>query len=272
MPLATLDPTDGQVVVFGDLENYPNAVLMRDRSGTAVILNAPSGDTIRLAIGDTDILNVSSSLLTLPQNDFVISNGFGAVIGNSAQVTFNALIPEFQVLGSTVGVDGALAVALYSSTAANGPQIILARSKSATLGTNTIVANADVLGAIAWMGADGGSGFDPAATIVCEVDGTPGAATDMPGLVRIQTSPDGSQTPATVLTCRADRSVEISNGSPKLTMGTVSAFSTTKPTNTLVFREGTAPAGAITTAGGLFSSATVVRKIIADGTVSNVET
>lgn len=35
---------------------------------------------------------------------------------------------------------------------------------------------------------------------------------------------------------------------------------------------GTAPAGAIATAGGVFASDTVVKKIIADGTVSNVET
>jgi hypothetical protein len=37
-------------------------------------------------------------------------------------------------------------------------------------------------------------------------------------------------------------------------------------------KSGTAPAGAITTSGGIFSSDTVVRKIIAAGTVSNVET
>lgn len=66
--------------------------------------------------------------------------------------------------------------------------------------------------------------------------------------------------------------VNILNGAVKLTMGTVSAFATTQPTNAIVFREGTAAAGAITTASALFASATVLRKIIADGTVSNVET
>lgn len=66
--------------------------------------------------------------------------------------------------------------------------------------------------------------------------------------------------------------IAVANGIVKLTLGTVSTFGTTQPTNTLVLRAGTAPVGAITTAGGLFSSATVVQKIIADGTVSNVET
>jgi hypothetical protein len=57
-----------------------------------------------------------------------------------------------------------------------------------------------------------------------------------------------------------------------LRLGPINAFATTEPTQAMVFEAGTAPAGAITTSGGLFSSATVVRKIIADGTVSNVET
>ena len=55
-------------------------------------------------------------------------------------------------------------------------------------------------------------------------------------------------------------------------VGTISAFATTEPTNAIVFKEGTEFAGAIVTSGGLMSSATVVRKIIAAGTVSNVET
>jgi hypothetical protein len=54
--------------------------------------------------------------------------------------------------------------------------------------------------------------------------------------------------------------------------GAVSAFATTEPVSAITFKVGTAPAGAVTTSGGLFTSATVVQKIIAAGTVSNVET
>ena len=72
-----------------------------------------------------------------------------------------------------------------------------------------------------------------------------------------------------VLTASAES--RIANGF-NLRIGTISAFATTEPTNAVVMRAGTAPAGAITTAGGLFSTATVVQKIIAAGTVSNVET
>lgn len=55
-------------------------------------------------------------------------------------------------------------------------------------------------------------------------------------------------------------------------LGAVSAFGTTEPTSAIVFKSGTEFAGAIATSGGLMSSDTVVRKIIAAGTVSNVET
>ena len=54
--------------------------------------------------------------------------------------------------------------------------------------------------------------------------------------------------------------------------GAVSAFATTEPTSAATFKTGTAFAGAVTTSGGLMSNGTVLRKIIADGTVSNVET
>jgi len=54
--------------------------------------------------------------------------------------------------------------------------------------------------------------------------------------------------------------------------GVKSTFATTEPTSALVMKTGTAPVGAITTSSGIFASATVVRKIIADGTASNVET
>jgi uncharacterized protein with beta-barrel porin domain len=64
--------------------------------------------------------------------------------------------------------------------------------------------------------------------------------------------------------------VRVTAGNVRL--GAVSAFATTEPTSAVVMKQGTAPVGAITTSGGIFSDGTVVKKIIAAGTVSNVET
>ena len=61
-----------------------------------------------------------------------------------------------------------------------------------------------------------------------------------------------------------------------VSMGTPGAFATTQPQAAVVMGgsslTGIAPVGAITTAGAVFASDTVIRKIIAAGTASNVET
>jgi hypothetical protein len=56
-----------------------------------------------------------------------------------------------------------------------------------------------------------------------------------------------------------------------LYMGAETAFATTEPTSTVIFKQGTAPAGAIGTSSALFSNGTLMRKIIADGTISNIQ-
>ena len=52
--------------------------------------------------------------------------------------------------------------------------------------------------------------------------------------------------------------------------GAETAFATTEPTSAIIFKTGTQAAGAIVTSSALFANDTVLRKIIADGTVSNV--
>lgn len=49
-------------------------------------------------------------------------------------------------------------------------------------------------------------------------------------------------------------------------------FGTTQPTQSVVFQQGTAPVGAIVTGGAIYTDGTVMKKIIAAGTVSNIET
>jgi len=82
----------------------------------------------------------------------------------------------------------------YSAVAAIAGFVSLQRSKSGTLGTNTIVASGDALGALLWSGANGAA-FSNAASIRAEVYGTPGAANDMPGRLLFLTSADASATP-----------------------------------------------------------------------------
>ena len=79
----------------------------------------------------------------------------------------------------------------------------------------------------------------------------------------------GAQTLTGITTHSAE--VRVANGF-NIRVGTISAFGTTEPTNWIVLRQGTQPAGAITTAGGIGSDATTVQKIVAGGTIDSVQT
>lgn len=92
-------------------------------------------------------------------------------------------------------------------------------------------------------------------------------------------------TPATTLTAAITATSSVTSNivgnafiapTGNVAIGTPGAFATTQPQGAVVMGgsslTGIAPAGAITTAGAIFASDTVVRKIIAAGTASNVET
>jgi len=82
----------------------------------------------------------------------------------------------------------------YAFTNATGGAIqYFNKSRSATIGTNTIVQSGDTIGNIVFAGADGSS-YTRAAQINAEVDGTPGT-NDMPGRLVFSTTADGASSP-----------------------------------------------------------------------------
>jgi hypothetical protein len=119
---------------------------------------------------------------------------------------------------------------------ASGAGLIFQKSRSATVGGNTIVNSGDNLMDIAIEGNDG-TGFVRAAAIQCVVDGTPGA-NDMPGRLVFSTTADGASSPTERM--RIDRNGNLLLGTAsQVDAGLVSlAFDTgvhcaiaTKPTN-----------------------------------------
>jgi hypothetical protein len=82
----------------------------------------------------------------------------------------------------------------YPGASAGGTNLILRRSRGATVGTNTILQNNDVVGSFGFQGANGTT-FTQCATISAVIDGTPGASNDMPGRLEFYTSADGSGSP-----------------------------------------------------------------------------
>ena len=73
----------------------------------------------------------------------------------------------------------------------NGGRVRFVKSRSDTVGLNTIVQDGDTLGIIDFYGSDSNLGTRGAASISAEVDGTPGSA-DMPGRLVFKTVPDNS--------------------------------------------------------------------------------
>ncbi len=67
---------------------------------------------------------------------------------------------------------------------------------------------------------------------------------------------------------------DIKGTAGNLRLGAIETFASTEPTSAVVMKLGTAPAGAITTSGGIFITAggATISKIIAAGTVNTVQT
>ena len=70
MAIATHDPTDGEFIVLGDLEDHPDAIIFRDRSGTQIVHNAPSGDSVNWGIADTSEMVLTSLHLQQVDGNF----------------------------------------------------------------------------------------------------------------------------------------------------------------------------------------------------------
>ena len=87
------------------------------------------------------------------------------------------------------GIENPIFATRYVASA-DGAVLFLAKSRNATVGSQTIVQNGDELGTLKGRGSDG-TNFVDAAYITFAVDGTPGT-NDMPGRIVFGTSPDGS--------------------------------------------------------------------------------
>tara|TARA_A100000164_G_scaffold112937_1_gene99487 strand:+ start:63 stop:1829 length:1767 start_codon:yes stop_codon:yes gene_type:complete len=154
------------------------------------IVHTGDGNTaIRFPSDDTIAFQTAGS-----ERFRIASDGRSYFVGSSSG-GFNATsLPNGNTINinTKVSNDGVSVIRYSGSYAAYGLNI--GRSKSDTLGTNTIVADGDDLGHITWYGADG-TDFNQSAVISAQVDGTPSDGTDMPGRLIFKTSADGSGTP-----------------------------------------------------------------------------
>jgi hypothetical protein len=162
-----------------------------------VISGSSSSDALRITqTGTGNALLVEDS--ASPDSTPFVIDAVGRVInGHTASLS--------------VGVGGNLGLQLTGSggaagqtlarfdNSAPGARMQFLKSRSATIGSSTIVDNGDDLGYIDWYGDDGSANYASnggvhAARIFAEVDGTPGT-NDMPGRLVFSTTADGASTP-----------------------------------------------------------------------------
>jgi len=120
-------------------------------------------------------------------NSFII-NDKGLVVGHTSFIDFGA-VPTFQIIGNG-GSDASMAFARFQAVT-GGATLRFLKSRSNTIGVNTLVLDGDELGRIRFQGADGNDFNTNAAEISAEVDGSPGV-NDLPGRIIFSTTSDGS--------------------------------------------------------------------------------
>ena len=94
----------------------------------------------------------------------------------------------------------------------NPANIYLFKTRGTSVGANTAVQNGDVLGSIAFAGANGTDVSNTAAWIRCIVDGVPfssGDTTDLPGALTFSTTADGASLPTEAMRIRATGNIEM---------------------------------------------------------------
>jgi hypothetical protein len=170
------------------------------QSGTDTYLTNGSNGPIQLWTNGNERARIDSSGRLLVGTSSARSNFFNS--------TSTALI---QAEGIGGGSSRGMVSIVNNSTSGDPPWLLIAKSGGASIGSNTLVSNNEVLGVLGFGGNDG-SEFVNAAYITAEVDGTPGA-NDMPGRLVFSTTADGASSPTKRLAIFSNGAVELTNGS-----------------------------------------------------------
>ena len=143
-----------------------------------------SNNAIRFPAADTFTVETSGS-----ERLRIDSSGRLLVTGGNASLNVSSFEPHIQVAGTTAEASSIMTGRFGNNESA--PFFIFHKSRNASINGNTVVADDDILGRIAFYGADG-TDYEEAAHIQCQVDGTPNDdATDMPGRLLFATTADG---------------------------------------------------------------------------------
>ena len=183
--VGTASPNNQLHLVGSSASNYlridgstGNRAFLGVESGAAVIYaqdNSGGNAPITFNTGSSERMQIDSS-------------GRLLVGTSSSNSSFNS---GCQIAGT--GLGGTQLINRFDASV-GGPILYFAKSRNATVGSNTIVQSGDILGSLEFYGANG-TGYNAGAQIRAFVDGAPGAINDMPGRLVFSTSADNSSSP-----------------------------------------------------------------------------
>lgn len=181
---------DEKVILICDGTNVVAAI--NSITGPATISANTASDALRInQTGAGNALVVEDS--TNPDVTPVVIDNTGALLSGytvsvpcaNAQSGAAGASPRIQTNAATVSLTTTFSAA-WNVTTDSSPAVVLAKSKNATIGTHTTVADGDVLGYMQWQGSDG-VGFIRSADIRGVVDGTVGVGF-VPGSLYFRTA------------------------------------------------------------------------------------
>jgi len=168
-------------------------------TGTPSSSNFLRGDNSWTAVSGTTINNNAD-------NRVITGSGTANTLEGEANLSFSGtqLLQGGQTSASTAGYSGTLQVNGVNDNVTiginsfknndGGGNLVIGKSRNASVGSFTALQNNDVIGAIRWAGDDGTDYASVAASIDVRIDGTPGS-NDMPGRMIFSTTADGSAIP-----------------------------------------------------------------------------
>ena len=184
-------PTNGQTFVVGTVTYTWDGV-----KWTAVAAGGGggggSGDKIEEGNTSAEVIDTGTDgrfVVTTEGTERARIDSSGRLLVGTSSVV-NPFGSRFTVAGT--GAGRTLNFAAFENDV-DGALVYLSKSRSSTVGTNTIVQNGDTLGRFAFYGADGSS-YVNGGGITCSVDGAPGV-NDMPTRLTFSTTADGASAP-----------------------------------------------------------------------------
>jgi hypothetical protein len=242
------------VAVNGRSSDNLSQVNFYANNGTSLYGRIQNSSTATL-IGSTSELTFGTGG-SLTERARIDSSG-RLLVGTSTSVsTGNGYTPGLQVAAQS----GSISASSYRSDEYGGI-IALQKSKSATVGTQTIVSNNDQLGLLSFEGSDG-TNFEVAAQIQAYVDGTPGS-NDMPGRLVFSTTADAAASPTERLRINSSGQIAVagagSAAAPVITKGDDLNTGIFFPAaDTIAFAEGGSEAARIDSSGRLLVGTSTV--------------